>query len=141
MTAAPNPPKPEALASLVRHLGESMRELLPTGLTVQTAELEFALVRRGPDGSARAVRTLRVRPDSGPLTAESVADLLGELQREIGRHLGRPWPNNRHGVALYAAAEQVGDEIRLRFVGRGNRANTPSIELRPFPLPPHAAQT
>jgi hypothetical protein len=139
MTGLPEPWSVHVFAGLVRHLGESVRPLLPTGLEVMTVGLEFALVRRGPDGAARTVRNLVTRPPSHPNevpSARIAEELLGELQRLIGHHLGRPWPTNSDGVALYAHADQVANEIRPRFVGRGNRADSAQLTLAPFTIPP-----
>ena len=102
MTTTPDSCSAGLVTALVHHLGESVRGLLPSGLALMTAGLEVALVRRGPDGAPRTVRRFSAQSPTSQATppAELAVLLLTQLQREVGRHLGRPWPTNSDGVAL-----------------------------------------
>ncbi|HEY4008377.1 MAG TPA: hypothetical protein VGM60_24770 [Pseudonocardia sp.] len=137
MTTTPDSWSTGLLTALLRHLSESVRGLLPSGLALMTAGLEVALVRRGPDGAPRTVRRFSAQPPTSRATppSELAVLLLAQLQREVGRHLGRPWPTNSDGVALQPSAEHTGNSLRLRLVPGGTRADSPVIELAPFVLP------
>jgi hypothetical protein len=133
-------PSTGGYGQLAQHLVEVTRPLVPKGVALLAADPIIALVETRSSGPLHAVDTRHMSPPEEDLSTAQLAVLAGyllsDLQDLVAEWQNSPWPVNTDGVPLHVAAEAAGEQILLRFVGRGVNSAVAPIDRPPFPIPP-----